>query len=507
MIKTRVLDIMVILAWLWMIINSYVVTTSPCAEEVLTGTAMMLGYFIIRQLPIAENSLLIVLSVWVAHEIILGVLQTLGIVSSNHLLYSLTGTFGNPGPYGGFLAVMTSIFAAKYMRTKSKYWGIVALACLCVLPVTWSRSAWLAVVLAIGCMLLKRHKKIVLCGMIALAIVAIPIYFMKSGSANGRLVMALISCVAIGQNPWFGSGVGSFLSSYGKATDKLMSVESSIATFGEWMDVPGNAFCEILKIGVEQGLIGMLLWLVIAVYGGLILYRRHSPLLYGWISLVVFSCFSYPFDLWEFRILMVLLVCGVNDNTEKKYRFMMTNSKKSLVKYVVCLLLLIFAETIVVGGLMKRNEARATYRQMTGMTDVAFLKDYERLLPLMNDDSHFLFDYSKTLQNAMRWNESNYILREGEKVSADPMFIILRGNNYQSMGLYSLADSMYMRAWRRVPNRIYPIYKNMMMYRDIGNEKLSSRYAEMLLSTVPKIESPATREMQQTAKNIIKVHK
>ena len=498
---------MVVLAWLWMIINSYVVTTCPCAEEVLTGTAMMLGYFIVRQLQITENLLLLVLSVWTGHEIILGVLQILGVVSSNHLLYSLTGTFGNPGPYGGFLAVMTSIFAARYMRTKSKYWGIVALVCLCVLPVTWSRSAWLAVVLSVGCMLLKRHRKLVLYGTMALVVVAIPVYLMKSGSANGRLVMAFVSCVAIGQNLWFGSGVGSFLSSYGKATDLLMSTDKNIDTFGAWMDVPGNAFCEILKTGVEQGLLGLLLWLAIAIFGGMILYRKHSPLFYGWISLVVFSCFSYPFDLWEFRILMVLLVCGVNDNTEKNYRFMMTNSKKSLVKYVVCLLLLIFAETIVVGGLMKRNEARVTYRQMTGMTDVAFLNDYERLLPLMNDDPHFLFDYSKTLQNAKHWNESNYILREGEKVSADPMFIILQGNNCQAMGLYSLADSMYMRAWRRVPNRIYPIYKNMMMYRDIGNEKLSSRYAEMLLSIVPKVESPATREMQQTAKNIIKVHK
>ncbi len=493
---------MVVLAWLWMVVNSYVVTTCPCSEEVLTGTAMMFGYFIIRQLPITENVLLLALSVWAVHEIILGVLQILGITRSNHLLYTLTGSFGNPGPYGGFLAVMIPIFTAKYMRTKSKYWGIVALLCLCVLPVTWCRSAWLAVVLSMGCLFLRHHKKLVIYGMMVLVVVAIPVYLMKSGSANGRLFMAMVSCVAIGQHLCFGSGVGSFLGSYGKATDQFMSSYENIDAFGTWMDVPGNAFCEILKIGVEQGLAGLLLWLVIAIYGGLTLYRNHSPLLYGWISMAVFSCFSYPFDLWEFRMLMVLLVCGVNDNAEQKCCFMMTGNKKSIVKRSVCLLLLIFAETIVAGGLVKRNEAHVTYRRMAGMTDVAFLKDYERLLPLMDDDPHFLFDYSKTLQNAKRWNESNYILREGEKVSADPMFVILQGNNYQAMGFYSLADSMYMKAWRRVPNRIYPIYKNMMMYWDVGNGQQSLRYAEMLLGIVPKVESPATREMIKTAEEI-----
>lgn len=151
---------------------------------------------------------------------------------------------------------------------------------------------------------------------------------------------------------------------------------------------------------------------------------------------------------------------------------------------------------------MKRNDARITYRQMTGMTDVTFLKDYGRLLPLMNDDPHFMFDYSKTLQNAKRWNESNYILREGEKVSADPMFILLQGNNYQTMGYYSLADSMYIKAWRRVPNRLYPIYKSMMMHWNIGNKTESLSYAEKLLGMKPKVESPATRDMQKEAEKI-----
>lgn len=503
MITRNTLDISVLLAWLWMIVNSYVVTISPCAESVLTGTAMLLAYFVISQLPSFEKILILVLLIWTGHEVILGLLQILGIARSNHVLYTLTGTFDNPGPYGGFLAVMCPIFMSKYLQTKNRVWRIASLVCLLILPITWSRAAFLAVAVAIGCIFWKQYKKYVLYGVLGLMVLSIPLYLLKFDSANGRMVMAIISCVAIGQNLWLGSGINSYLSAYGLATDRFLATDSNMESYGQMVEVPGNAFCEILKIGVEQGMVGLLLWIAIAVLGGLILFKRRSPLFYGLISLAVFSCFSYPFDLWEFRILIVLFACGISEDSVKWDLFRRKKERFIVIKHVVCAFLLIFAEMFVIGGLMDRREVRTTYKQMAGMTDVAFLKDYEQLFPMMNDDPQFLFDYAKALQNAKRWNESNYILMEGEKVSADPMFVLLQGNNYQSMGFYSLADNAYKKAWKRVPNRLYPIYKNMMMHWNIGNKEISVHYAEKLLDIKPKIESPATREMQQAAKKII----
>ena len=43
-------------------------------------------------------------------EAVLGLLQVYGYEPSNHSLYALTGSFYNPGPYSGFLAMCLPLF-------------------------------------------------------------------------------------------------------------------------------------------------------------------------------------------------------------------------------------------------------------------------------------------------------------------------------------------------------------------------------------------------------------
>jgi hypothetical protein len=47
---------------------------------------------------------------WGVKEAVLGLLQVYGYEASNHSLYALTGSFYNPGPYSGFLAMCLPLF-------------------------------------------------------------------------------------------------------------------------------------------------------------------------------------------------------------------------------------------------------------------------------------------------------------------------------------------------------------------------------------------------------------
>ena len=137
---------------------------------VIPGTFLLkymelsLLYLLIRFLfSIVPNTVRILCLVTIVvinlYEIRLGYLQLIGKISSNHILYTITGSFKNPGPYGGFLAVCISLFAAYYIKhTKSKNqntlskllcWIVFfsALFALIILPSTQSRSA----ILALGC--------------------------------------------------------------------------------------------------------------------------------------------------------------------------------------------------------------------------------------------------------------------------------------------------------------------------------------------------------------------
>ena len=104
------------------------------------------------------------------------------------------------------------------------------------------------------------------------------------------------------------------------------------------------------------------------------------------------------------------------------------------------------------------------------------------------------------LSEQERWNDSNAILRQGERVSADPMFLVVQGNNYRAMKAWAEAEAMYRRAFCIQPNRLYPLYRLMLLYEEAGQEDRMRDMARTILDFRPKVESPATREMKEQAR-------
>ena len=138
-----------------------------------------------------------------------------------------------------------------------------------------------------------------------------------------------------------------------------------------------------------------------------------------------------------------------------------------------------------------------------GMRNSAFLPDYYELLPYETDNPQYLFDFAKTLREETRYEDSNAMLRMGTQVSADPMFYIIMGNNYRDEQLYDLAKEAYEKAYSIMPNRLYPMYLLMMMYADKGDEALANDMAKRVRHSYVKIESNATKQMQEKADSIL----
>ena len=55
-------------------------------------------------------------------------------------------------------------------------------------------------------------------------------------------------------------------------------------------------------------------------------------------------------------------------------------------------------------------------------------------------------------------------------------------------------------AFAIMPNRIYPLYQLMLLYEETGDSVKMSAMAQRVLRTKCKVESPATREMKEKAK-------
>src|SRR5690606_20261424 len=108
-------------------------------------------YFSLRlvlvQREINRHVLLLGLVVTGLVEAVWGLLQLYGYTPSQHTLFRVTGSFFNPGPYAGYLAValpMALCYARGqgYLRRGISLATIVGIAL--ILPATLSRAAWIA---------------------------------------------------------------------------------------------------------------------------------------------------------------------------------------------------------------------------------------------------------------------------------------------------------------------------------------------------------------------------
>ena len=80
-----------------------------------------------------------------AAEAVWGLLQVYGYEPSNHSLYALTGSFYNPGPYSGFLAMSLPIALHEWLKGRGiwKHLALVALVLMGVVLPSGKKSEYI----------------------------------------------------------------------------------------------------------------------------------------------------------------------------------------------------------------------------------------------------------------------------------------------------------------------------------------------------------------------------
>lgn len=498
------LDTLVSIGTLYYVLRAWIGTEYPCATSFLKTIEMSMLYFALRSLMakghLSAKWIIGGLMACAVYETGLGIFQIIN-GSSRHYLYLLTGTFQNPGPYSAFL-MLGAVIGLAWMQKAETEWQrnlILGATCLMLvlLPATWSRAALISLAL-VGLWLFRKNywrwRWYVWVGCIALCVA---FYFIKQGSADGRMLIWTSALTTWLHHPWMGVGIGGFFHASANGVAEMYSKNPSSPLFTSG-GVTDYAFNDLLKVLVEQGVIGALLCIATVCYTMSLLWQHCKPLFYGIMSLLIFSMFSYPFELLPYKIIMVMVaawaasVHGNQNEQSKRYGWL-------------TLSLLLFIPSYVIAKQIKtRYDADRDYQLFAGMENEGFIDDYYELLPQERDNSRFLFDFGKTLRIHGRYNDSNDMLRQGAKVSPDHMFHILMGNNYKDMGYANLAEKAYQKAFAIMPNRIYPLYQLMLLYKDTGEEKKAKEYARQVVSFKEKITSPATKQMKEEAKRQLK---
>lgn len=474
-------------------------------------------------------------------EAILGMRQLHGFESSNHSLFSLTGDFYNPGPYSGYLALILPVclwIILKFGDCKKSGWRqikiylyylawITLLAIIVVLPAGMSRTAWIAAIVSCGWIywvqrvgwektkrIINGHLTLSILSSIIILTLVVGVlagfYVLKKDSANGRLLLWKVTGQAIMEQPWSGIGLGGFPAAYAEAQAAYFASGKASETEMMVAGCPEYGFNEFLQIGLEQGIVGLMVFVFLLGYS---LFRGvkngQAGAAGGILALIVFSLASYPLQLPEFWVVLVLLMGIVNSSSIVGIDTFLALSRRKRIVFVAIL----GGLSVCCGGIFCLQKGYYQgYKKWNMVNRLHNSKayeeasdGYEKLVPLMGHKPELLFETALCLNRTERYAEANRLLYRAMKLSGDQMIHSIAAKNEQSMGNYRKAEKLLLHAIDMLPERIYPYYLLTKLYSELAfyQEDKFFNAAEAVLKKEPKVENTAVREMREEVKKLI----
>jgi hypothetical protein len=453
---------------------------------------------------------------------------------------------------------------SKWLKNHASISGIIrySLTCLSiatiaaillVLPAAQSRGAWVAGLA--GCLFvmwshpafIRIRTKIfdflkakslmvrITLTMIALMIVmglASGLYYMKQGSANGRFLMWQVTAQLIQERPLTGHGTGAFEALYmteqgnwfetGKGTPKQALVAGT----------PDAPFNELLKLWLEKGALALLLvaGMLWAVFVG---YRKSPKAEFSSIreqniatpdkkyvtflipdfitgfkgallTLLVFSLFSYPFNISPFVLQLVVVVAILAGTTQQ---IVLIKRPAAFLMGLPVALLLILALYSYIPQRKAHYEALKTWQAADQLYANQLYHDavltYQEALPTLNTSGLFLQMYGKALNMDQQHQKSNEILTLAAKRFSNQIICNTLGDNHKVLGNFAEAEAAYQTSAQMVPSLLLPRYLLAKLYEESGQHLKAKQTAQEILNSPVKVESSATKQIMNEMRAII----
>ena len=400
-------------------------------------------------------------------ESIFGVAQIMGIVESRHALFPMTGTFDNPGPYGGFISIGASASLAAILHNKAgracKIVSALTLSlCLIVLPATMSRTAWIAFVAAAAlcCLNIRDVRSFISSRKMGTALVSLAIlcaaallFFLKKDSAIGRLHIWNMDLRVIAANPLFGAGPNEAMGAYAAAQASYFSSSSPSAGILMVAGCPEFAFNEFLRVGMETGIPGLA------------------------------AAASLPC-----RAKSLCIASG-------------------LIPVIATIALITVISTILAPKCRERARCLNDWKSETALLKAveydSGLDVYENLFPAVSDRFRIVYDYAYALHKQGGYEKSNSILEMGAKISSDPLFHVIMGKNYEALSRFDEAEDEYRTAIAILPCRLYA--RSLLMKLKLSrSEDAEAEAVAREIASAPVNERMGTMvDLQSEAKHIL----
>lgn len=431
-------------------------------------------------------------------------LQMIGLVPSNHDTFAVTGTFGNPAPVGGFLAICASLaLHQSFYSTKRCPWVAITCYLLVACALTDSRAALLGFIVAMVVVLLvrfripsKRLKYAIFIGLPIVGVLLVAgMYLYRPQSADGRLLIWKI-CVKhiIAEKPLFGHGIGGFHREYMPAQATYFA--SGRATEAEMLLASDNthAFNEFIRIACEYGIMGVLLsvlLLFVIIYSGVNEFTSlRGGAVVALVCGIVFACFSYPSDVPLLGLLYaVLIICALPP--------LPFDRRKRHILYIgISIVAIVLITSSASHGIRYHRMEKALSKLLVSddKDNKAYIKN-----EIINiaDNERILSQYAYTLCKKGQYRDAIPILERSISLFPTAAKVLDLGDAYKETEQYDKAAECYGTAANMLPAYITPPYKLFSLYEELGMSDRALEYAEHIDTMKVKVANKRTENIKK----------
>jgi O-antigen ligase len=504
-------DIILFVFVLLLLIQSLFVSIDPAFYSKIAILTSF--YLIIRQFPVGFSvRLLYALPIF---AIIQAICNYRNFTEPWQGLSHITGSFANSGIFGGFCAlsfVATICLALIIEKRKFPRLFLVILTLLCCILLIYSRSrsAWLAAATACSSLyfiehriLLKKffecHKTIkCICLSIIISVTVICLYYFKKDSADGRILIWKISAGLIDEKPIFGFGSGGFRANYMWEQAEYFNShpDSPQSYLADDVAVPFNEF---LKIAIEQGFFGLILIFGILYFSFRTQYERckeKKPIFAVFLTLTVFSCFSYTTEFLSFQIIAVYCIAALAKSKRQisgNRRTVNTKTWLSAYNLIIAIIFCISVKIYYSHYSLKIQFANSTIVVNSNNSLERMQVNY----PKMKSEPMFGFTYGLLLLHLGENIEAIRVLKESLSVFPNSRTLLILGDAYEKSGMTEDAIHSYYTATLMKPALFEPHFKLAEIYRKSGDEKNARREFEIIENKKIKINNPKIEKMRR----------
>ncbi|GHT21769.1 hypothetical protein FACS189430_02400 [Bacteroidia bacterium] len=460
-------------------------------------------------------------------ESLLGFGQLTSFIGNADANFRLGGSFGNPGAYAGYLAVVAPLILSALLTyhrlKKAENIHYILYACMIfimyMLFLAKSRGAFLA--FGLGCFWVLNNRFAILDKigsrlntgwrkmLATLSIILMVsaggyiLYQLKADSAFGRTLVWKITAAAPHDHLLAGNGAGYFEANYGKWQSTYFAQSGGTEAERYVADYVTCAYNEFIATALEQGIPACVLMAALIFLAFRQKSKNNSALAAGakasLAAIVVLMCVSYPFNILPVYLYFVFCLAVIFYNPSG---FCLKMKRMAVSQWIVCLLAaLIFAAGVY--HLYGVHHLRKGQQQVFANQPHEAVKHYEKAALILKNSGIFHFYYGSALALTQQYSASAAELEASVKTSSNPHSYIMLGNVYKELGRTEAAKQAYLTAVYMTPSKLFPKYLLAKLLADASEPDEAAKWAQEIIAAKEKIPTTAAKEIKEEMKLLL----